>query len=157
MASISCKSESVSPSFFSYNVCHCCVLLRGGQVMWHRAVSTPETKPRLLSLHTSTMTNSGASRHMHVSNNLSAFLHFVFHFHHVHFQHARVFLHTDFINLLDNYEVSTGVSETVTSEELQENRLFINAIMETDVMKVQYSCERTDNMVICSAAVCTAC
>ncbi|MEQ2169692.1 hypothetical protein GOODEAATRI_027875, partial [Goodea atripinnis] len=40
-----------------------------------------------------------------------------------------------FISLLDNYEMSTGVSETVTSEELQENRLFIDAIMETEVMK----------------------
>lgn len=42
----------------------------------------------------------------------------------------------DFINLLDNYEVSTGVSETVTSEELQENRLFIDAIVKTNIMKV---------------------
>ncbi|XP_041658510.1 poly(U)-specific endoribonuclease-C-like [Cheilinus undulatus] len=40
-----------------------------------------------------------------------------------------------FINLLDNYESSTGVSEIVTSEELQENRLFINSMMETEVMK----------------------
>ncbi|KAM6990058.1 uridylate-specific endoribonuclease C-like [Tautogolabrus adspersus] len=40
-----------------------------------------------------------------------------------------------FINLLDNYEASTGVSETVTSEELQENRLFIDSMMETEVMK----------------------
>ncbi|XP_072219964.1 uridylate-specific endoribonuclease C-like [Leuresthes tenuis] len=40
-----------------------------------------------------------------------------------------------FINLLDNYEMSTGVSETVTSEELKENKLFIDAIVETDVMK----------------------
>ncbi|KAK5620942.1 hypothetical protein CRENBAI_016458 [Crenichthys baileyi] len=40
-----------------------------------------------------------------------------------------------FISLLDNYEMSTGVSETVTSQELQENRLFIDAIMETEVMK----------------------
>ncbi|KAK9538796.1 hypothetical protein VZT92_003945 [Zoarces viviparus] len=40
-----------------------------------------------------------------------------------------------FINLLDNYESSTGVSEKVTSEELQENRLFIDSMMETDVMK----------------------
>uniref|UniRef100_A0AAQ4R9B7 Uridylate-specific endoribonuclease n=1 Tax=Gasterosteus aculeatus aculeatus TaxID=481459 RepID=A0AAQ4R9B7_GASAC len=40
-----------------------------------------------------------------------------------------------FVNLLDNYESSTGVSERVTSEELQENRLFINSMMETDVMK----------------------
>lgn len=46
-------------------------------------------------------------------------------------------LHSDFMNLLDNYEMSTGVSETVTSEELQENRLFIESIMETEVMKVQ--------------------
>ncbi|XP_034412205.1 poly(U)-specific endoribonuclease-C-like isoform X3 [Cyclopterus lumpus] len=41
----------------------------------------------------------------------------------------------DFINLLDNYETSTGVSEKVTSEELHENRLFIESMMETDVMK----------------------
>uniref|UniRef100_A0A3Q2QC33 Uridylate-specific endoribonuclease n=1 Tax=Fundulus heteroclitus TaxID=8078 RepID=A0A3Q2QC33_FUNHE len=40
-----------------------------------------------------------------------------------------------FIKLLDNYETSTGVSEMATSEELQENRLFIDAIMETEVMK----------------------
>ncbi|TNN88510.1 Poly(U)-specific endoribonuclease-C [Liparis tanakae] len=40
-----------------------------------------------------------------------------------------------FINLLDNYETSTGVSEKVSSEELQENRLFIESMMETDVMK----------------------
>ncbi|XP_044075944.1 poly(U)-specific endoribonuclease-C-like [Siniperca chuatsi] len=40
-----------------------------------------------------------------------------------------------FISLLDNYEASTGLSETVTSEELKENRLFIDSIMETDVMK----------------------
>lgn len=46
-------------------------------------------------------------------------------------------LNADFINLLDNYEMSTGVSETVTSEELQENRLFIDAIVETELMKVQ--------------------
>ncbi|XP_076004449.1 uridylate-specific endoribonuclease C [Genypterus blacodes] len=40
-----------------------------------------------------------------------------------------------FINLLDNYETSTGVSETVTSEEMRENRLFLDSVMETDVMK----------------------
>ncbi|KAM6918183.1 uridylate-specific endoribonuclease C-like [Xenentodon cancila] len=44
-----------------------------------------------------------------------------------------------FINLLDNYEMSTGVSETVTSEELQENQLFIDSILETDVMKCTHS------------------
>lgn len=51
--------------------------------------------------------------------------------------HNKHLQHSDFINLLDNYEMSTGVSETVTSEELQENRLFIDSIMKTDVMKVQ--------------------
>ncbi|XP_034039751.1 poly(U)-specific endoribonuclease-C-like isoform X2 [Thalassophryne amazonica] len=40
-----------------------------------------------------------------------------------------------FIKLLDNYETSTGVSEIVTSEELQENYLFLDSILETDVMK----------------------
>ncbi|XP_034008706.1 poly(U)-specific endoribonuclease-C-like [Trematomus bernacchii] len=40
-----------------------------------------------------------------------------------------------FVNLLDNYETSTGVQEEVTSEELKENRLFIDAMMETAVMK----------------------
>ncbi|XP_034744008.1 poly(U)-specific endoribonuclease-C-like [Etheostoma cragini] len=45
----------------------------------------------------------------------------------------KTYLH--FMNLLDNYEMSTGVSETVTSEEHKENKLFIDSIMETDVMK----------------------
>ncbi|XP_056149268.1 poly(U)-specific endoribonuclease-C-like [Lampris incognitus] len=40
-----------------------------------------------------------------------------------------------FISLLDNYEMSTGVSEKVTREELKENHLFLDAILETDVMK----------------------
>ncbi|KAM6948218.1 uridylate-specific endoribonuclease C-like [Aplochiton taeniatus] len=40
-----------------------------------------------------------------------------------------------FIKLLDNFETSTGVSETVTPEELKENHLFLDAILETDVMK----------------------
>ncbi|XP_067109369.1 uridylate-specific endoribonuclease C-like [Osmerus mordax] len=40
-----------------------------------------------------------------------------------------------FVNLLDNYEMSTGVSETVTSEELKENHVFLDAILETEVMK----------------------
>ncbi|KAG7272217.1 hypothetical protein CRUP_035744 [Coryphaenoides rupestris] len=40
-----------------------------------------------------------------------------------------------FINLLDNYETSTGVAETVTSEERMENHLFLDAILATDVMK----------------------
>ncbi|KAJ8355629.1 hypothetical protein SKAU_G00184230 [Synaphobranchus kaupii] len=40
-----------------------------------------------------------------------------------------------FINLLDNYEMSTGKAEMVTREEQAENRLFLDAIMETEVMK----------------------
>ncbi|XP_026858039.2 poly(U)-specific endoribonuclease-C [Electrophorus electricus] len=40
-----------------------------------------------------------------------------------------------FIKLLDNYEMSTGVAEKVTSEELQENHLFLDAILKTEVMK----------------------
>ncbi|XP_072296776.1 uridylate-specific endoribonuclease C, partial [Eucyclogobius newberryi] len=48
-------------------------------------------------------------------------------------KHIETYAH--FIKLLDNYERSTGVEETVTSEELQENRLFINAAVETEVMK----------------------
>ncbi|XP_061587014.1 uridylate-specific endoribonuclease C-like [Cololabis saira] len=44
-----------------------------------------------------------------------------------------------FVNLLDNYEMSTGVSETVTSEELHENKRFIDSIMETDLMKCAHS------------------
>lgn len=40
-----------------------------------------------------------------------------------------------FISLLDNYEMSTGVSEQVTSQELEENTLFLDAILKTGVMK----------------------
>lgn len=40
-----------------------------------------------------------------------------------------------FIDLLDNYEMSTGVTEHVTKEELQENHLFLDAILKTEVMK----------------------
>nr|XP_020446964.1 poly(U)-specific endoribonuclease-C-like [Monopterus albus] len=40
-----------------------------------------------------------------------------------------------FMNLLDNFEMPTGVSETVTSQEVEENKLFIDAILETAVMK----------------------
>lgn len=69
---------------------------------------------------------------MHVSGSLCIFFP-----HHTYIFNKPVsFFYADFINLLDNYETSTGVSETVTSEELQENRVFIDAMMETDVMKV---------------------
>lgn len=40
-----------------------------------------------------------------------------------------------FINLLDNYEMSTGVAEQVTKDELQENNLFLDAVLKTEVMK----------------------
>jgi len=40
-----------------------------------------------------------------------------------------------FVALLDNYKAATGVSEEVTPEEVKENRDFIDAIMETKVMK----------------------
>eukprot|EP00238_Polyblepharides_amylifera_P012761 CAMPEP_0196591590 /NCGR_PEP_ID=MMETSP1081-20130531/70203_1 /TAXON_ID=36882 /ORGANISM="Pyramimonas amylifera, Strain CCMP720" /LENGTH=331 /DNA_ID=CAMNT_0041914995 /DNA_START=205 /DNA_END=1200 /DNA_ORIENTATION=+ len=39
-----------------------------------------------------------------------------------------------FYNLLNNYERETGVSETVTSQENEENWAFLNEIMETPVM-----------------------
>ncbi|XP_053506587.1 uridylate-specific endoribonuclease C-like [Ictalurus furcatus] len=43
--------------------------------------------------------------------------------------------YASFISLLDNYEMSTGVAEKVTSEELEENNIFLNAILQTQVMK----------------------
>lgn len=42
----------------------------------------------------------------------------------------------DFMTLLDNYERSTGVTEQVTTEELTEMDLFLDAVLETKVMKV---------------------
>ncbi|XP_018610451.1 poly(U)-specific endoribonuclease-C-like isoform X2 [Scleropages formosus] len=39
------------------------------------------------------------------------------------------------MNLLDNYEPSTGVAEKVTAEEIAENNRFLSAILETEVMK----------------------
>ncbi|MBN3322003.1 ENDUC protein, partial [Atractosteus spatula] len=40
-----------------------------------------------------------------------------------------------FMKLLDNYEMSTGVSETVTTEEVEENNLFLDAVLNTKVIK----------------------
>ncbi|CAN9499172.1 unnamed protein product [Ophioblennius macclurei] len=40
-----------------------------------------------------------------------------------------------FLTLLDNYERSTGVTEQVTREELAEISLFLDAVLETEVMK----------------------
>ncbi len=34
--------------------------------------------------------------------------------------------------------MSTGVTEHVTKEELQENHLFLEAILKTEIMKVSY-------------------
>lgn len=41
------------------------------------------------------------------------------------------------MKLLDNYERSTGVSEKVTDEEIAENNAFLDAILDTAVMKVK--------------------
>ncbi|XP_074640163.1 poly(U)-specific endoribonuclease-B-like [Tubulanus polymorphus] len=43
-----------------------------------------------------------------------------------------------FLALLDNYEMKTGIPETVTKEEENENRRFIDAIMETKVMRLAH-------------------
>lgn len=43
-----------------------------------------------------------------------------------------------FIALLDNYESSTGVGETVTEQEMQENWRFVNLVFETKVMKLAH-------------------
>ncbi|XP_007250602.2 uridylate-specific endoribonuclease C [Astyanax mexicanus] len=43
--------------------------------------------------------------------------------------------YTRFMKLLDNYERSTGVAERVTSEEVAENNAFLDAVLESAVMK----------------------
>jgi len=43
-----------------------------------------------------------------------------------------------FMALLDNYESATGVAESVTAEELQENWNFINLVFDTEVMQLAY-------------------
>ncbi|XP_028814253.1 uridylate-specific endoribonuclease C [Denticeps clupeoides] len=40
-----------------------------------------------------------------------------------------------FMKLLDNYEMATGIAESVTPEEIKENNDFLDAILETQVMK----------------------
>ncbi|KAL4005924.1 hypothetical protein ACER0C_005637 [Sarotherodon galilaeus] len=42
---------------------------------------------------------------------------------------------SSFMTLLDNYERSTGVTEQVTTEELTEMEFFLDAVLETKVMK----------------------
>ncbi|XP_075066620.1 poly(U)-specific endoribonuclease-A-like [Mixophyes fleayi] len=43
-----------------------------------------------------------------------------------------------FISLLDNYEMATGVTEVVTAEEVAEINRFLDAILETKVMKIAH-------------------
>lgn len=45
-----------------------------------------------------------------------------------------------FMKLLDNYERSTGVTERVTTEEQTETNLFLDAVLQTEVMKVHMTC-----------------
>ena len=40
--------------------------------------------------------------------------------------------------MLDNYESETGQGEVVTQEEVQENQCFIDAIYETEPMKIAH-------------------
>lgn len=49
-----------------------------------------------------------------------------------------------FLKLLDNYSAETGEQETVTREEMHENRTFINAIFETPCIQYlfQYLCAK---------------
>ncbi|XP_028584595.2 poly(U)-specific endoribonuclease-like isoform X2 [Podarcis muralis] len=53
--------------------------------------------------------------------------------------------YSTFISLLDNYETSTGMAELVTAEEIAENNRFLDAVLETDVMKLthQYLVKKT--------------
>ena len=51
-----------------------------------------------------------------------------------------IFVPAGFMKLLDNYERSTGIAERVTTEELTETNLFLDAIVETEVMKVLWTC-----------------
>ncbi|CAN0428780.1 poly(U)-specific endoribonuclease-B-like isoform X1 [Lampetra planeri] len=43
-----------------------------------------------------------------------------------------------FLSLLDNYESSTGIAETVTAEEEAENRHFLDAVTQTSVMQIAH-------------------
>ncbi|XP_051886673.1 uridylate-specific endoribonuclease C isoform X1 [Pristis pectinata] len=43
-----------------------------------------------------------------------------------------------FTALLDNYEMSTGIAEVVTPEEMAENFRFLDAILETEVMQLAH-------------------
>ncbi|XP_010218168.1 PREDICTED: poly(U)-specific endoribonuclease-B-like, partial [Tinamus guttatus] len=69
-------------------------------------------------------TQDGAARHL---------------FHHVNEERMKsIKTFATFISLLDNYETSTGVAEVVTPEEIAENNHFLDAILETEVMKLAH-------------------
>jgi len=48
---------------------------------------------------------------------------------------ATITTYSRFMKMLDNYERSTGVAEQVTTDEVTENNLFLDAVLETAVMK----------------------
>ncbi len=58
-----------------------------------------------------------------------------------------------FIALLDNYETSTGLSETVTPEEVKENQLFIDSICETKVLQLLFTLSCTIVFVLLAIKV----
>ncbi|XP_062913647.1 uridylate-specific endoribonuclease C [Mobula hypostoma] len=51
-----------------------------------------------------------------------------------------------FIALLDNYEMSTGIAEVVTPEEMAENFRFLDAILETKVMQLAHQYLASKNL-----------
>ncbi|XP_034994335.2 poly(U)-specific endoribonuclease-A [Zootoca vivipara] len=60
--------------------------------------------------------------------------------------------YSTFISLLDNYETSTGMAELVTAEEIAENNHFLDAVLETEVMKVSTGVVGTPIVCFSSAA-----
>lgn len=52
-----------------------------------------------------------------------------------------------FIDLLDNYIADTGVAEVVSKDELKENRVFLNAIMDTFCMQYCHNYLSSKNLV----------
>lgn len=57
---------------------------------------------------------------------------------------------TAFISLLDNYESDTGEPEIVTPEEVAENHKFLDSIIQTQTMKVDW--KRTQTSWMCKTA-----
>nr|XP_006127765.1 poly(U)-specific endoribonuclease-like [Pelodiscus sinensis] len=67
-------------------------------------------------------------------------------FHYINLQvRSSVELFFTFVSLLDNYETSTGVEEVVTPQEMAENNRFLDAILETKVMKLTHQYLVTKN------------